>query len=157
MSKADIKDELVYLNGRVDSIVSENAVTGNMMGTMMSNVSGLMADVNTAKLNADAAVNQTLATDALLRELLDEIKDLREEGTQQEREIEQLRKELGEFKEEIKDILSNMDTASATCTLNSISSSCSAYIPNPTSTSCSKQSYHIYNYSSGEGHEYTVA
>lgn len=71
----------------------------------MSNISSMQSQVASTKYVTEQYEKQSDVTQKLLKELIAEIKDLKEEGAQQEREIEQIRDEFEKFKEEVRELL----------------------------------------------------
>lgn len=70
---------------------------------MLATTSALGADTK-----ANAALKSEDTTQKLLKELIQEIKDLREEGGIQQKQIEQLRKEMDEYKEVVNNKISQL-------------------------------------------------
>lgn len=91
-------------NVQVSSINSDNTLTFKC-DTLTSNLSTTSSELTATKYLVEAQEKQNDVTQKLLKELIAEIKDLKDEGAQQEREIEQIRDEFEKFKEEVRELL----------------------------------------------------
>lgn len=92
------------IRAQTDMIQHAQALAGQAFqkaNTMESKVISAQAMSAGAESQAQAALKSEDTTQKLLKELINEIKDLREDGKIQQEQIDQMRKELDEFKDTI--------------------------------------------------------
>lgn len=73
----------------------------DLVNNLNTRTTAVSVEANGASYKADAALKAEDTTQKLLKELINEIKDLREDGKIQQEQIDQMRKELDEFKDTI--------------------------------------------------------
>lgn len=85
----------------LDEIENKISFGSTQMESLRAHCEKMATELALAKYSSDAAVKSTDTTQKLLKELINEIKDLRDDGKLQQEQIDQIRKEVDEFKESV--------------------------------------------------------
>lgn len=95
-------DMIIDLQKQVQSLNSELEQVHEQLELANKRVISVGAKTAGAMTNSNAAIKQNDVTQKLLTQLIDEIKDLKEDGNQQEKEIEHLQTEVETIRAETK-------------------------------------------------------
>lgn len=87
-------DMIIDLQKQVQSLTSELEQVRGQVELANKRVISVGAKTAGAMTNSNAAIEQNDVTQKLLGQLIDEIRDLKEDGTQQEKEIEHIKLEV---------------------------------------------------------------
>lgn len=89
-----------YLD-RLDFVQAEAGQAFQKANTLETRITTAQAEAAGANAQGQAALKSAETTQKLLKELIDEIKDLREEGELQQKQIDALKQDMNEFKNDM--------------------------------------------------------
>lgn len=89
-----------YLD-RVDMVQLQSGIAMQKIGALEGKTDCTSADIHASRLLVDALQKSYDTTQKLIKELVQEIKDLREEGRLQQEQIEEMHKKMEKFKDNV--------------------------------------------------------